>query len=290
MHQDATPFLPLPLKQTQGNYFPDPCPPETKTSLRAARPRLRSSAGPLQTALASSAPTCFALEHATQGLAAQGATKTPRAVRTTHGKEHVAARPLARMEHNFFTFLGWALTLARRAVAVPSRSCATRCCWRRRIIAPQPLPAALAITMCLLLTLAAALVAGPILLLGPPAPPAACLLTAAKRTIAALRMSWLKPLPTAFQQTTTPARPVRPREKARQWHGVHGSVYSRGSSLGEELITPLRGDLRGKRPCDRSRNYTTAAAQPETSHPNLPRAFHRLTIVKSDQRSSGRPK
>src|SRR5205823_5782665 len=143
----------------------------------------------------------------TQRLAAPDTTKTPPVVCRTDRKEHVAARPVARTQRNFFTFFGWALTLARRTLAVRRRSCAAD--RRRGGHGRWATAAALPITPRLLLAVLPALVARPILVLSVPASPAACRRTAGGRAVPALRMRWQEPPSTAFEETTASAASVR---------------------------------------------------------------------------------
>ena len=241
-HRGRHPFLPLPLNRPGEIKLCGRCLLEGKTSLRAACPRPSPPSRWLQTTATPLPPPRFTLQDATQRLAAQGTTEMPPRARRIPGKQHVTAWPVARTMRTFWHFVGWALTHAGQAVAPGTCSCRARPSGQSSS-GRWPLLAAPPITPCLLLAVLSAVVTGPIRLLRMPAPPTACRFTAGGRAVTTLGVSWLKPLATVFEQATAPAAPRRPIRLARQCPRVHGSVDSRGSSLGEEPITPLRGVL-----------------------------------------------
>ena len=175
----------------------------------------------------------FAVEHAPQSSPAQDTTETPWLVGRTSGKEHIAARPVAGLPSTCGLFVRPALTLARRPARAHGRplvSCPSP--------GPRPGQATLAppaITPGLRLPPLPPVGTGPVLLLGPPAPPLPGRLPAGRRAVAARGMRRPKPALTPLEQTATQATDsLRRPGSLGQCQGVHGRWCSRGSSLGEE--------------------------------------------------------
>ena len=179
---------------------------ERKTLLPAGRRRTCVPAWTPQTASPSSSSSGLAVEDAPQGPPTQDTAETPRVAGSAGREEHVAAGPVAGPQRHLVLFLGQALTLGR-CWGSSLGAARGRCCGRRTC------RLALAITPGLLLALLPTMTAGPVLLLGTPAPPAAGGLAAGCRAVAALRPAGPEPVVAAFEQAAAAALPGR----ALQW-------------------------------------------------------------------------
>jgi hypothetical protein len=142
----------------------------------------------------------------------------------------IAARPFTPPPVKFSAFWSWALALAQRR----------HVSWQRgRLCGRPPLP----ITPTLLTPTFLPVRAGPVPLAGLPTPPTPRRLLATFTAITCLRMGRPERPLTAFEKTIPPPTTTDVWSRvatAKKMTSVHGSRYSRWSSLGAKLSTSLR--------------------------------------------------
>lgn len=198
------------------------------------------------------APACLPIQDAPQRLTARARTEPLLRHSRSHGKENVAARPLARLPDKIFRNGGWALARARlyrlqlRSFTRARRPChlsghllldtAQRCFPARRPLLSLPFPIAARLLPTTLLTG----LTGPVGPRAPPPPPACGLLPAAGTAIPFLRLPGLERLFTPLEQTAPLPKPgsgvLRRNARRSILRQAHGSRELPGVSLAAELL------------------------------------------------------